>query len=473
MKKIFFFLIFILLTVLLFNNYYRTISLKKYINNFLSYYKEKEDIDVFFLGTSRIYYSISPMEIWNNYGIVTYDRGNSRQYYRHTYNLIKEIFRNHKPKLIVCDIAVFIQEERKQFVNILLPNLKNNIYKLEYYNDYFQDDEIYENLNVFNLFHTRWKELNEYDFVTYDYWKGRYSGSYYSKYGYDRIHSVRSQLQNIDLKPDKLTFDNDTKYYIKKIVDLVHMHNSNITFINLPYVVDNYNYSYMLEFDNIVEKNNYIYIDYNKLYNEIGFDFKTDMKDWSHLNLYGSRKVMDHLIPYIIENYDIPVRKGDPKYKKWDEDYIKYARVINREEIRELPDFNRWKIQAFYDNYTVMISSNNNVMNKLPQDIKSFLKSKGLTKYETNKANMRYVAIIDDNKVFFEEISEKPVEYKGRMKRKVNLLVKSDGNSIINVSGKPRSKNKYGLNMVVYDKVNKEVVDSIWIDPNKPNEIRR
>ena len=120
-----------------------------------------------------------------------------------------------------------------------------------------------------------------------------------------------------------------------------------------------------------------------------------------------------------------------------------------------------------------MISSNGNVMNKLPQDMKNFLKSKGLTKYETNKANMRYVAIIDDNKVFFEEISENPVEYKGRIKRKVNLLVKSVENSIIDVSGKPQSKNKYGLNMVVYDKVNKEVVDSIWIDPNTPHVIRR
>ena len=55
-----------------------------------------------------------------------------------------------------------------------------------------------------------------------------------------------------------------------------------------------------------------------------------------------------------------------------------------------------------------------------------------------------------------------------------NLLVNSDLNqAVINVSGFPKSKNKNGLNLVIYDKVNREVVDSIWIDPNQQNVVRR
>ena len=59
------------------------------------------------------------------------------------------------------------------------------------------------------------------------------------------------------------------------------------------------------------------------------------------------------------------------------------------------------------------------------------------------------------------------------MKNIVNLLISSDGKAIINVSGKPRSKNKYGLNFVIYDKVNREIVDSIWVDPRSPDVVRR
>ena len=80
---------------------------------------------------------------------------------------------------------------------------------------------------------------------------------------------------------------------------------------------------------------------------------------------------------------------------------------------------------------------------------------------------------IDNGKVFYEEVSDKKVEYKGRMKNIVNLLVSADGKATINVSGKPRSKNQYGLNFVIYDKVNREIVDSIWIDPRKPDVVRR
>lgn len=60
------------------------------------------------------------------------------------------------------------------------------------------------------------------------------------------------------------------------------------------------------------------------------------------------------------------------------------------------------------------------------------------------------------------------------MKNKVNLLVSSENKkATINVSGKQRSQNKYGINFVIYDKVNREIVDSIWLDPSNFNQIRR
>lgn len=128
-----------------------------------------------------------------------------------------------------------------------------------------------------------------------------------------------------------------------------------------------------------------------------------------------------------------------------------------------------------YDNYTIIISSNGrNIINKLSPEIKEYLKEFGLQKYETKDDNARYVAIIDDGKVYYETIANALIEYKGRVNNHFNLLVNSDLNqSVINVSGFPKSKNKNGLNLVIYDKVNREVVDSIWIDPNQQNVVRR
>ena len=38
-----------------------------------------------------------------------------------------------------------------------------------------------------------------------------------------------------------------------------------------------------------------------KLMEDLNLDYKKDIMDRSHLNIYGSYKVMDHLIPYMIK----------------------------------------------------------------------------------------------------------------------------------------------------------------------------
>ena len=473
-KKLILLLIFTLLTILLFIKYEDILKNKYESYSIKQYYNEKNNIDVFFLGSSRVYYTLSPMEIWNKYGIISYNRGTSQQYYKVSYLFLEEILSKYNPKLIIFDIA-FLEDllyKDKQAM-IHLQNLKNNYFKFYAYKTLYQNPkDVFNNINSINKYHSRWKELNKYDFTYDTFWKGRFSGAS-NGYWTSKIHSINSVNK---YKNDNITFIElypETIKYANMMVDLANKHNCKILFIKMPYSTDLLH----LQFDNAFklysEKNGWNFINYNNMYEQLNLDFNKDFRDWSHINLYGSRKVMDHLIPYIIEHYNIPNRKNDPAYASWNEDYIKYARAINREEIRELTSFVEWKKQAFYNNYTVMLSANGDVLRKLPDTLKNDLKSFGLKKYNTNKANMRYAAIIDDNKVFFEEISNKPVTYKGRMKNIVNLLVSSDGKATINVSGKPRSKNKYGLNFVLYDKVNREIVDSIWIDPNKPDIVRR
>ncbi|MDT3694012.1 MAG: hypothetical protein ROM03_06335 [Mucispirillum sp.] len=181
-------------------------------------------------------------------------------------------------------------------------------------------------------------------------------------------------------------------------------------------------------------------------------------------------------IPYIMEKYNLADHRQEKQYAQWHKDYEKQERMINMQEFKVIHNnIQAWWQNSYYDNYTMLISTNgDNVLNRLPQDMKDKFKSLGLNKFETDKKNQKYVAIIDNNQVFYEEVSDKKAEYKGRMKNIVNLLVSSENKkATINVSGKPRAKNKYGINFVIYDKVNREIVDSIWLDPSDFNKIRR
>ena len=62
------------------------------------------------------------------------------------------------------------------------------------------------------------------------------------------------------------------------------------------------------------------YIDFNKMYDELSLDFTTDMAEKVHLNFSGTKKLTEYLGNYIVNNYDIPDRRGDAKYSSWDVD---------------------------------------------------------------------------------------------------------------------------------------------------------
>lgn len=473
-KKVISLIIFTVLTILIAVNYEDIIKNKYESYNIKQYYNEKNNIDVFFLGTSRVYFTMSPMEIWHKYGIVSYNRGTAQQYYKVSYLFLEEILSKYNPKLIIFDTAYLedLSYKEKQTM-IHLQNLKNDFFKFYAYKYIYKNtDDILKNINTIKQYHSRWKELTKYDFTYDTFWKGRFSGSSYGSW-LSKIHSINSvnryendNITQIELYPETIKYAN-------MMVDLVAKHNCNILFVKMPFSANLLHSQLDKAFKLYAEEKGWNFINYNIMYDELNLNFNRDFRDWSHTNLYGSRKVMDHLIPYIIKHYNIQSHKNDPKYASWNEDYIKYARAVNREEIRELKSFTEWKNLAFYDNYTVMIAANGDVLKKLPDNLKNDLKSFGLKKYNSDKANMRYAAVIDENQIFFEEISNKPVKYKGRMKNIINLFISSDGKAAINVSGKNRSKNKYGLNFVIYDKVNREIVDSIYIDPDKPDVVRR
>ena len=149
--------------------------------------------------------------------------------------------------------------------------------------------------------------------------------------------------------------------------------------------------------------------------------------------------------------------------------------MINGEELKHSKDFNEWWNYANYDNYTMLITvKGENVLKRLPYNIRDKFKSIGLLKYETNNIDDTYAAIIDNNQVFYEYIYNKQLGMNGRVNNKFNMEILSDkNNAIINISGKPRSKNRYGINFVIYDNVNREVVDSIYISPDDFNKVKR
>lgn len=53
------------------------------------FFKQEENFDVLFMGTSHVLNAVYPMELWNDYGIVSYNFGGHGNYLPTTYCIMK------------------------------------------------------------------------------------------------------------------------------------------------------------------------------------------------------------------------------------------------------------------------------------------------------------------------------------------------------------------------------------------------
>ncbi|MDE6024107.1 MAG: hypothetical protein K2G45_01495 [Lachnospiraceae bacterium] len=101
-------------------------------------------------------------------------------------------------------------------------------------------------------------------------------------------------------------------------------------------------------------------------------------------------------------------------------------------------------------------------------EIRDAMLDVGLNMELTNQYQSSYVAILDGNEVIFESMGEDEIEYSGNDEG-LEYYVSSAGwpvgnQSQIVINGNDYSFNSRGINIVVYDKESKSVVDQVVFD---------
>lgn len=465
MKKAALFILTIVIIISSINYVSNIIKFKQYSTYSKSmYYKENIDYDVIFFGTSIIHYAISPLYLYKKYGLSSFNLAVPGCQYGDLIAITSEALKSNKSKVFVLEASVLLSNSvSKAFGKGNIASINDFIVK---YNTYYKMDnnvlEALKNSSNYFLFHNRWKELNSKDFNSLNYLRGYFS---------EAVKRKRNFYD--DTKEYKLT--NEQIKRIDDYINLIQKNNIKLILVVLPTTRNNNDLSdaAINAIETYVKKYNIEFINLKHLNN---FDIEKYMIDAVHLNFKGGKNIMDreNFIPYIMKKYNLQDHRNDKKYASWHKDYLKQERMINGEELKHSNDFNAWWNYANYDNYTIISSVNgDNVTNRLPQEIKDKFSSKGLNKFETNQEKMNYAFIINNNQVYFESASQSNVAFKERIENNLNLTLYSAGNAGIMISGKYRGKNKYGLNFVVYDKVNREVVDSIWVAPEDFNKVNR
>jgi len=131
-------------------------------------YSLQEDcLDAVFLGTSVVDRGISPMKIYEDTGICTYNLGTSAQPIQSSYFLLRETLKTQSPKVVFLEVSVLFQNKMNtSFYKILMDNLYGTATGLEMARLYGSMEEkgLLSGLIPMVSYHTRWSELSRKDF---------------------------------------------------------------------------------------------------------------------------------------------------------------------------------------------------------------------------------------------------------------------------------------------------------------------
>lgn len=306
------------------------------------YYKEDTNtIDVLAIGASSVGKGYSPIEVWNKYGITSYNLGTSNQTMSFAYYLIKEAINYQSIKVVVLDMDTIFSETNapEGEYRKLFDNMKLGKVKIEAINDKNLKIEDKDKLSyVFPLlrFHTRFQDIKNIDFkylLNDENENLSYKGMAITVGVKPYIDNERYMEEKNDEGP---VISDENLYYTNEIIKLCKDENIKLIFMTIPSATSgpigkqvlDWSLNKNRQVEELANKNEIEFIDFNLpgIQKEIGFDWLKDSSDCgNHLNVYGAEKVSNYIGKILSEEYNVPDHRNDKEISNnWNEIAKKY-----------------------------------------------------------------------------------------------------------------------------------------------------
>ena len=346
----------------------RTVSRQKYIK----YFSEQKEYDVLFYGSSHVLSGLQPMEIWDNYGITSYNLAGHAASLGMSYWVLRESLRYHKPKLAVLDIYDMYAFDQPymdvSFMHYSLDAYPPDRMKFEAVRDLLKGrstGEKTELLFPFSVYHSRWNEVTEQSL------KESFSDDYFNPYyGSEARYGVAVPM-DIDRVPaqDVTEGSDGADDYIRGFVKICEDAGVQVCFMRVPYPASVENQRAENRAMKLAEELGIEVIDMmddvegapellgenvitsGELSSPV-VDWDTDLVDPNaHLNAYGAYKVSLFLGEWLKRVYGFTDKREDPDYANWNEDFEKvYIPALNT-DLKLQSDFKTCLMLSAYPEY--------------------------------------------------------------------------------------------------------------------------
>ena len=438
------------------------------------YQMEKDTIDVLFFGSSHAACSFNPQEIYNNYGIRSYNLGCEQQNLLVSYYWLKEALKYQSPKVVVLDTYLTFEYAHAEALNsaesctrmamdaMKWSSVKREAVKAICNNDESQTFNSYLFKNI--RFHTRWTSLTEQDFK---FWKIE---DHYELKGYAPLGKGTADA---DYQPyadyDTEVYDEMVplmQEYLDKMVELCE--EEDIIFILAKSPGITWNTSKHNTIRKYAEEHGIEFWDMNEktLYEECGFNFLEDMHDNGHVNVWGASKISDYFAGRLYNEYEVH-ESGNSE--QWRETAGYYQNVLCDCELRNITDLNEYIAAINQSRYTILISSKYDTSFFMNDEVVAAFRQLG---FQFNIGQYESYCAVKGQDGIYEETGRDTLSYRGSMRNKLldysitatnwNAGIKSS----ILINDEEYSYDQNGLNIVVYNSETWKIVDRCVFNGN-------
>ncbi len=453
--------------------------------------QEKNTDDVLFLGTSHVQYGLDPMELYKEYGIVSYNLGTSAQRLSGTFFLLQEALKTQHPSVIVLDVSsLFLREMNEtawRFIMDALPSYHSKIPMAKEFSSFMARqgengkgttaaEEKRKRLTVFSdllgifakesfrcalfpviKYHTRWDELGKTDFRDFlpvtDYCTGGYlmcpsigSGGITVKQMnktqnmlVEKKEAILTEYVN-DAVSQEITEDplyqviapEENIKWLEKIQALCDSNEAQLLLIKIP-SVHNPNYypsawtSLRSEYVKTYARDHGLQF-FDMLYDtKTKWDTKMDSIDSGMHLNYTGAKKATNLLGDYLLKQYSLTSKICPSYEKNMPLYETVAEVVELEMEQDLTAYLH-KLGSNPEDYIICFAAQNDMTDSLTEEELEAMHSLGLhVEFDEDSFRNAYVAVLDGKEIVYEAQSNRKLEYKTTLKNGIKLEMISAG----------------------------------------------
>lgn len=311
------------------------------------YYEETTPHDLLILGDCEVYENISPVTLWQEYGITSYIRGSAQQLMAQSYYLLEDALRYETPEVVLLSISAMQEEKqiKEAYNRMTMEGMRWSRSKLDaIMATKMEEEHLLDYVIPLLRYHSRFKELKADDF-RYFWRRGKVSHNGYS---------MRTDVQPLADFPTQrrrahYQFPDSSYQYLDRIRTLCKENNITLVLMKAPSLYPVWHEQWDQQIEDYAAEYELKYINCISIIEEIGLDFNKDSYNGGqHLNVYGAEKLSCYLGSLLAREAGLKDKRGDGGLQAvWQKkiDFYEEMKESQEKEFRETGRLEKFSVE--------------------------------------------------------------------------------------------------------------------------------